>query len=76
MKMKTSITLSEEVVTTLDRVANKGESRSQTIERLLQEGLAQRARRAADQRELSAINQHADELNAEARDVLDYQVKL
>lgn len=76
MKVKTSVTLSEALARTIDRITRKGESRSQTIERLLRDGLAQRARRAADQRELAAINEHADELNAEAEDVLTYQVPL
>ena len=76
MKLKTSVTLSEDVLATIDRATKKGRSRSQTIERLLREGLAARARRAADQRDLALINQHADELNAEADDVLRYQVDL
>ena len=76
MKLKTSVTLSEDVLATIDRATKKGQSRSQTIERLLREGLAARARRAADQRDLALINQHADELNAEADDVLRYQVDL
>ncbi len=76
MKWKTSITLSEDIAKTIARVARKGENRSQTIERLLREGLERRMRRDADQRELAAINEHADELNAEAEDVLTYQVKL
>ena len=73
MKVKTSITLSEDVVKTIDQVARAGENRSQTIERLLREGLAVTARRAADRREVALINKHADELNAEAADVLIYQ---
>jgi metal-responsive CopG/Arc/MetJ family transcriptional regulator len=76
MKVKTSVTLSEDIAAILERVAKKGESRSQTIERLLRESLTRRARHAAEQQELAAINQHADELNAEAEDVLTYQVKL
>ena len=73
MKLKTSVTLSEDVLKTLRRAARKGESRSETIERLLREGLAARARRAADVRDLGLINQHAEALNAEAEDVLAYQ---
>jgi metal-responsive CopG/Arc/MetJ family transcriptional regulator len=73
MKVKTSITLSEDIVKTIDRVARAGENRSQTIERVLREGLATAARRVADQRELDVINRHADQLNAEAADVLGYQ---
>ena len=76
MKVKTSITLSEDIVKTIGQVARRGESRSRTIERLLREGLAKRTRHAANQRELAAINEHADELNAEAEDVLTYQVPL
>lgn len=76
MKRKTSITLSEETLARLGRASHKGESRSEAIERLLREVLTRQARRAADQRDFDLINQHADELNREAEDVLDYQVKL
>ncbi len=74
MKLKTSVTLSEDILKTVGRAAKKGESRSETIERLVREGLAARARRAADEKDLALINGHADELNAEAEDVLTYQV--
>jgi metal-responsive CopG/Arc/MetJ family transcriptional regulator len=76
MKLKTSITLSEDMLKTVRRASQKGESRSQTIERLLRESLTARARRAADERDLAAINRQADELNAETDDVLDYQTDL
>ena len=61
------------ILKTIDRSTKKGESRSETIERLLREGLAARARRAADARDLALINTHAEALNAEAEDVLRYQ---
>lgn len=73
MKVKTSIVLSETVLKLVGRAARKGESRSGTIERLLTEGLAARARQAAAERDTTLINQHADALNAEADDVLQYQ---
>lgn len=76
MKVKTSVTLSEDLLKTIRRTAAKGESRSETIERLLREGLALRARREADERDLALINRHSDELNAKADDVLAYQVDL
>ena len=75
MKVKTSVILSEDVLNAVGRAAAKGESRSGTLERLVREGLAARARRANDDRELALINRHADDLNAEATDVLSYQVK-
>jgi metal-responsive CopG/Arc/MetJ family transcriptional regulator len=74
MKLKTSVTLSEEVVKRLDRVKRRGESRSEAIERLLRESLAAETRRAADLRDLALINSNADALNAEAEDALTYQV--
>lgn len=73
MKVKTSITLSEEVLRAVKRVSGRAESRSEAVERLLREGLAARARRTADARDLALINDHADALNAEADDVLTYQ---
>jgi metal-responsive CopG/Arc/MetJ family transcriptional regulator len=75
MKVKTSLTLSEDVLRAVRRASTRGESRSEAIERLLREGLAARARRVADQRDLAIIDQHADALNAEADDVLAYQVE-
>jgi metal-responsive CopG/Arc/MetJ family transcriptional regulator len=76
MKLKTSVTLSEDVVKRLDRVKKRGESRSEAIERLLRESLAAEARRAADLRDLALINSNADALNAEAEDALTYQADL
>lgn len=73
MKLKTSVPLSEDILKALKRASLKGESRSETIERLLRKSLAARGRRFADQRDLEIINRHADRLNAEAEDVLEYQ---
>ena len=51
MKLKTSVTLSEDLVKMVDQVAQKGEARSQVLERLLREALTARARREADERD-------------------------
>lgn len=76
MKVKTSVTLSEDVVAALKKAARKGESRSRAIERLLRETLAAEARLAADARELELINRHANELNREAKDALLDQIEI
>ena len=76
MKVKTSITLSEDLVSTVDQLTEKGESRSETIERLLRERIAERARQARELKDLELINKNADQLNEEAQDVLKYQVEL
>ena len=41
----------------------------------MRESLAARARHAADRRDLALIDRYADELNAEAEDVLAYQIE-
>jgi len=73
MKRKTSITLSRDVLSGIDRLPGARRSRSAVIERVLRGYLADRARAARDARDLEIINKHADELNAEAADVLQYQ---
>ena len=73
MKWKTSVTLSEDIVKTIDAALRPGESRSQAIERLLREALVAATRLAADQRELSLINRDGEAVTAEAADVLQSQ---
>jgi metal-responsive CopG/Arc/MetJ family transcriptional regulator len=75
MKSKTSITLSQDVLAGVKRASRRGESRSETIERLLRERLSEEAIRRARDKEIGLINRHADELNAEMADVLTYQVE-
>lgn len=75
MKLKTSITLEEGVVAAVERAARDGESRSQAIERLLRQSLAEQERAAIDRRDRAILDARADELNEEAVDVLGYQVE-
>ena len=75
MKLKTSITLEAGVVAAVDRAARDGESRSQAIERLLRQSLAEQERAAIDRRDRAILDARADELNEEAVDVLGYQVE-
>jgi metal-responsive CopG/Arc/MetJ family transcriptional regulator len=73
MKEKTSITLSSEVLAKIDRLAGAKSSRSALIERVLRRYLFERARAAINARDLEKINRTADQLNAEAADVVAYQ---
>ncbi len=73
MKLKTSITLEEGVVAAVERAARAGESRSQVIERLLRQSLAEQERAAIDRRDRAILDANADELNEETADVLGYQ---
>jgi metal-responsive CopG/Arc/MetJ family transcriptional regulator len=73
MKEKTSITLSGDLLTAIDRLAGSKQSRSAFIERVLREFLRERARAAVQARDLDRINAAAQRLNAEAADVMGYQ---
>ncbi len=76
MKVKTSISLSEDIAARLDQLTSNGQSRSEVIERLLRESFIDMERRARDAKDLEVINRNADELNKEADDVLGFQVDL
>ena len=73
MKEKTSVTLSPDVLTGIDRLAGSRTSRSAFIEKVLRRYLAEQARAKRDARDLELLNRFADQLNVEAEDVLDYQ---
>lgn len=75
MRLKTSVTLAQDVLAAIEAVTREGESRSQVIERLLRESFAARERAAIDERDCEIINMYANELNEEAIDVLGYQVE-
>ena len=76
MKIKTSITLSNEVLKAIDMYIGKYRSRSEFIETATRKFIAQLARKEAERRDLELINRHSDSLNAEEEDVLTYQVPL
>ncbi len=76
MKVKTSITLPADLLKDLDRAAGGHSNRSQLIERAVREMLEARQRAERDARDIEIINRHADRLNDEAADVLNYQVKI
>jgi metal-responsive CopG/Arc/MetJ family transcriptional regulator len=73
MKAKTSITLSKDLLSQIDRVAGSKDSRSSFIERVLRRYFRERRRAALHARDLARLNSAADRLNSEAEDVLDYQ---
>ncbi len=73
MKVKTSITLSEELVEELDEMTDEDSNRSQMIERAVAEFIERERRQLRDVRDLDILNRSADELNQEIDDALAYQ---
>jgi metal-responsive CopG/Arc/MetJ family transcriptional regulator len=74
MKVETFVTLSEEVIRAIDERAVAYQDRSAFIEAVLWAFIRRSTREEQDQRDLAILNQHADRLNQEAADVLEYQV--
>ena len=73
MKEKTSITLSSDLLASIDRLSGGKSSRSSLIESILREHFRSREKQARHVRDLARINRAAQRLNAEAEDVLGYQ---
>ena len=73
MKAKTSLTLSEDLVASIDKLAGSKVSRSAYIERILREFVERRTQAKRDARGVAAINRHAAQLNAEMSDALSFQ---
>ena len=74
MKIRTSITLTRELIEAIDLHVGRHKSRSAFIETATRRFIAQLERDRAEKRDLELIDQHSDSLNAEAEDVLTYQV--
>jgi hypothetical protein len=73
MKVETTVTLSEELAAALVKRVEDPEALSQFVEDAIRAHLLKQ-RRKDSSRDLAIINAHADALNAEAEDVLSYQV--
>jgi metal-responsive CopG/Arc/MetJ family transcriptional regulator len=73
MKVKISITLSEELLAAIDDFSSRFNNRSEFIETAVRTYIAQLTRNEINARDLEIVNQQADQLNEEAADVLHYQ---
>ncbi|MGA1840769.1 MAG: ribbon-helix-helix domain-containing protein [bacterium] len=73
MKIKTSITLSEDLLKVIDQKSKHYKNRSEFIETALRAFITQMLRREQNAKDLEIINRRADKLNQEAEDVLTYQ---
>ncbi len=72
MKVKTSVTLSEELLAAIDQEKSI-KNRSVLVEEATWQYLRNRRRLEREKREFEKINQNAAALNEDALDVLDFQ---
>lgn len=73
MKVKTSITLSEDLIEMIDRLTGETNNRSEFIETALRNYIARQSRDARNRRDLMIINRRHARLNKEAADALAFQ---
>lgn len=76
MKVKTSITLSQELLDILDGLPERYRNRSLFLETAAWAYIRQLQRAEQAARDLEILNRRADYLNAEVTDALAYQVAL
>jgi metal-responsive CopG/Arc/MetJ family transcriptional regulator len=74
MKVKTSVTLSEDLLKAIDEQSGPQKNRSEFIENALRNYIGKVIRDRQNAEDLEIINRQADRLNDEAADVLSYQV--
>lgn len=73
MRVKTSVSLSEEALRVVDRIAGRGGNRSQVIEAAICAYARQRARSERDRRDVAILDANADDYAREMLDALEYQ---
>ena len=76
MKVKTSITLSEDIVRYIDASVSDQQTRSEFIEKAVRDFIARRMQKERDSKDLAILNKEAERLNKEAEDVLSYQAEV
>jgi metal-responsive CopG/Arc/MetJ family transcriptional regulator len=76
MKIKTSVTLSEELVQSIDDLFGGRMNRSKFIEKAVRDYVERQTQRKRDLQDRDILNKKAAKLNKEAEDVLSYQVGL
>lgn len=76
MKVKTSITLSQKLLDTIDRLPEEYRNRSAFLETAAWAFITDLERAEQAARDLEILNRRADYLNEEALDALAYQVPL
>ncbi len=76
MKVKTSISLSEELIHSIDELFGRQKNMSKFIEKAVRDFIERQIQRKRDLKDLDILNKKANKLNREAEDVLSYQADL
>ena len=74
MKIKTSVTISEDVLKAVDAFSGPHSNRSEFIETAVRRFVEHLRRERRNAKDLAIINRRSKRLNREALEVLEYQV--
>jgi metal-responsive CopG/Arc/MetJ family transcriptional regulator len=74
MKIKTSITISNDVLQAVDSLTNPDSNRSEFIETAIRRFIEHLKKERRNANDLSILNQNSQRLNKEASAVLEFQV--
>ena len=75
MKVKTSITISEDILIAMDRIIQNKTNRSRFIELALRNYIQQQYRLQRDITDSEILNKNSKKFNSEAEDTLEYQAQ-
>ena len=76
MKIKTSITISPELLESIGKMLGRQKNRSEFIEQAVWDFIKRQKQKKRDAKDLDILNKKAEKLNKEAEDVLSYQIGL
>jgi metal-responsive CopG/Arc/MetJ family transcriptional regulator len=76
MKVRTSVTLPQELLKIVDGLAGSNKHRSEFVEAALRTYVAMMLRKQQNEHDLEILNRRADILNKQAEDLQEYQVDL
>lgn len=76
MKVQMSVTLSEDLLSTIDRISEKDKTLSDIIEAALEFYIAKLKQPDKSEKDIEIINKNFEYLNKETQDALRYQVEL
>ncbi len=75
MRVRTSVTLPEELLIRIDALAGKKNMRSAIVESALLEYVSKEKPQLLNERDIQIINENADLINAQVEETLEFQAQ-
>ena len=75
MKVRTSVTLPKELLKKVDALTGKTRKRSEIVESALRDYVAREKYKKLNTRDIEIINEHADLINKQVEETLEFQAE-